>query len=161
MMVLACAQNHKLVSILHDRLCGSEAFPLAPDHREKLVAIARAGRSNLIFMSDMLWLCDLRRCGVPAVPSASRWPGWPIRISRSARAWISISFFRIRISDEQWSCFNCTGTDRYSAQPRRGRAIAVPLPGSTLLRRAQDTPPWSFTRNERSATFHARSISRR
>jgi len=68
--VMACAHEHKLGPLLHERIRTLDASSLTPAQNEQLVEMARdLAKDNLVCMGEMLWLSGLfQTAGIPAIP---------------------------------------------------------------------------------------------
>jgi hypothetical protein len=80
--ILACSIEHKIVPVLHDRLCALDEGQLERGQLETLAELARmTGRYNLAYMSELLRLCaQFEAAKIPAIPfkgPALAWLAYP------------------------------------------------------------------------------------
>ena len=68
--VMACAHEHKLGPLLHERIRAMGDSTLTPAQTEQLVEMSRdLAKDNLVCMGEMLWLSGLfQSAGIPAIP---------------------------------------------------------------------------------------------
>src|ERR1700690_3159839 len=76
--VLACAHEHKLAPLMHERFRTLDASWLPRDQKERMDDLARdLAKNNLAFMGEMLSLCGIfEAAGIPAIPFKGPALGW-------------------------------------------------------------------------------------
>lgn len=92
--VLACAQQHKLAPLMHERLRTLDAPWIPQGQKERLENLARdLAKNNLAFMGEMLSLCGtFEAAGIPAFPFKGPALGWLAYRNFAHRTCVDLDF---------------------------------------------------------------------